>query len=169
LCTELLSILETQLNFTTKLYKRQDGIWGLATIDKITGKLNASGMLADLMYGNADMVAANLGIIYERSFAVDYLPPIASIYIGLFINNDKTFDDMDFITYLEPLSNQLWLFIVILAFCISAFIFLIRYVIQGKEKPVSSTKNITLYVYEIILWFTGFGVFSQCFMVMFNG
>jgi hypothetical protein len=54
-----LSILETELNFTTKFYKRQDGIWGLATIDKITGKLNASGMLTDLVSGKADMIATN--------------------------------------------------------------------------------------------------------------
>jgi hypothetical protein len=111
LCTELLSILETELNFTTKFYKRQDGIWGLATIDKITGKLNASGMLTDLVSGKADMIATNLAIIYERSFALDYLHPLSSVYVGLFIRNDKTFDDMDFITYLEPLSNQLWPFI----------------------------------------------------------
>jgi hypothetical protein len=143
---EVLSILETQLNFTTKLYKRQDGIWGMATIDKITGKLNASGMLTDLVSGKADMIVTKLAIIYERSFALDYLHPISSVYAGLFISNDKTFYDMDFIAYLEPLSNQLWLFILILAFCISAFIFLIRYVIQGKEKPVSSTKTL-LYMY----------------------
>jgi thiamine transporter ThiT len=160
LYAEVLSIMETELNFTTKLYQRQDGVWGLATIDKNTGKLNTSGMLTDLMSGNADMIATNLAILYDRSLAVDYLPPITTIYAGLFIRNDKLFDDMDFITYLEPLSNQLWLFIVILAFCIAAILYLIRYVIQGQDKPVSSTKINDFRCEKHILWLIGFGLFS---------
>jgi hypothetical protein len=165
----VLSILETQLNFTTKLYKRRDGIWGLATIDKNTGKLNTSGMLTDLVSGNANMIAANMGVILERFIAVDFLPPIMPIFVGLFIRNDKTFDDMDFTTYLQPLSNQVWLMIVIVAFCISAFLYLIKYVIQGKEKPVSST---ILYYFKWenhVLLFVGFGLFSHSFMVLFDG
>jgi hypothetical protein len=138
--TEILSILESKLNFTTRLYKRQDGIWGLATIDKSTGKFNASGMLIDVMSGNADMIATFLSIVPERTLVVDYLPPTRSDYGGLFIRNDNTFDDLDFTTYFEPLSNQVWLLILIIAFCISACMYLIKYIIKGTDKPVSSTQ-----------------------------
>jgi hypothetical protein len=36
---EVLTILETELNFTTRQYKRQDGAWGLVTVDTSTGTL----------------------------------------------------------------------------------------------------------------------------------
>jgi hypothetical protein len=85
---EVLSLLETKLNFTTRLYKRQDGVWELATRDKNTGKFHASGMLTDLMSGNADMIVTSIAIINERSGVVDFLPPTTSDYGGLFILAD---------------------------------------------------------------------------------
>jgi hypothetical protein len=119
---EVLTILETELNFTTRQYKRQDGAWGLVTVDTSTGTLLSTGMLADVMSGNADMIATSLDIGIQRSLVVDYLPQISSDYAALIIINDKNFDELEFDTYFHPFSNQFWLIIILIAFCISILV-----------------------------------------------
>jgi hypothetical protein len=140
---EVLSTLETELNFTTRQYKRQDGVWGLVTVDTSTGTLISTGMLADITSGNADIIATSLAIQIERSFVVDYLSPINSDYAALVILNDEIFDDLEFVTYFKTLSNHVWLVIVILAFWISIFLYLYKNMMSGKNtKTVRSAINV---------------------------
>jgi hypothetical protein len=140
---EVLSILETELNFTTRQYKRQDGAWGSVTVDPSTRMLLSSGMINDVISGNADIIAASISMQIERSLAVDFLPPISSDHAALIILNEETFDDLVFDTYNHPLSNQLWLVIVIVASCISIFLYLYKFIITGINfKTVSSSKNV---------------------------
>jgi hypothetical protein len=71
---EALSILETELNFTTRQYKRQDSTWGLVTIDTSTGTIISTGMVADVASGNADIIASSLDMqIGCGLFATNYL------------------------------------------------------------------------------------------------
>jgi hypothetical protein len=79
-------------------------------------------MLADVMSGNADMIATSLDIGIQRSLVVDYLPQISSDYAALIIINDKNFDELEFDTYFHPFSNQFWLIIILIAFCISILV-----------------------------------------------
>jgi hypothetical protein len=140
---EVLTILETELNFTTRQYKRQDGAWGLVTVDTSTGMLLSTGMVSDIMSGNADMIATNLNIGIQRSLIVDYLPQISSDYAALIILNDENFDELEYDTYLHPFSNQIWLVIVILAFCVSIFLYLFKLINTGKKiKMVSYVENV---------------------------
>jgi hypothetical protein len=136
---EILTILESELNFTTRQFKREDGVWGSITVDNSTGTLISTGMLADVLSGNADLIATSLAIQNVRSWGVDYLPHISSDYMGLIIRNDETLDDLVIVTYFIPLSNQLWLAIVIFAFSISIFLYLFKFIITGNNyKMVSS-------------------------------
>jgi hypothetical protein len=96
---EVLSILETELNFTTRQYKRQDGAWGSVTVDPNTGMLISSGMINDVISGNADIIATSISMQIERSLTVDFLPPICSDHAALIIPNEETFDDLEFDTY----------------------------------------------------------------------
>jgi hypothetical protein len=139
---EVLTILEAELNFTTRQFKRQDAVWGSITVDNSTGTLISTGMLAGVLSGNADLIDTSLGVQSARSLVIDYLPPISYNYVGLAIRNDETLDDLDLATYLHPFSNQLWLAIVTLAFCISIFLYLFKFIITGNNyKTVCSAKN----------------------------
>ena len=56
---DILKNLEETLNFTTKLYKRKNGGWGLPQIYQ-NGSIELSpGMLSDLMHGSADLIVAS--------------------------------------------------------------------------------------------------------------
>jgi hypothetical protein len=62
----ILKYLEKRLNFTTKIFKRKDGGWGMP-IQYPNGSIEVSdGMVKDVMLGKADMIAASLSILYSR-------------------------------------------------------------------------------------------------------
>jgi hypothetical protein len=139
---EVLTILKSELNFTTRQYKRLDGAWGSVIVDTSTGTLLSTGILADVMSGNADMIATALDIGIQRSLVVDFLPPISYDYAALIILNDDNFDELEFDSYFHPLSNQIWVAIVILALCISVFMYLVKIInTEKKYKTVSSVKK----------------------------
>jgi hypothetical protein len=111
----------------------------LVTVDTSTGTLLSTGMLDDIMSGNADMIATSLYIGIQRSLVVDYLPQISSDYAALIILNAENFDELEFDTYFHPLSNQIWVVIVIIAFCVSIPLYLFKFINTGKKiKTVSS-------------------------------
>ena len=63
---DVLKILERSLNFTTKLYKRKSGGWGLP-IEYPNGTIElSSGMVQDLVTGVADLIATSIVMLYER-------------------------------------------------------------------------------------------------------
>jgi hypothetical protein len=166
---EVLSTLETELNFTTRQYKRQDGVWGSVTVDTSTGTLFSTGILANVQSGNADIIATSMAIQIDRSLVVDYLPPITSDHAALIIHNDNNFNGLEFVTYFKTISNEVWLLIVILAFCISIFLYLFKFIIkENNYKMVSSAENVGSinYILHLIL---GVGVLSLPFLVKFNG
>ena len=54
-CIDLMKTMAAELNATFSLYKRKDGIWGSLKNG------SWSGMLQDLVNGNADMIVSGIG------------------------------------------------------------------------------------------------------------
>ena len=62
----ILKSLEATLNFTTKLYHRKSGGWGIPVIFQ-NGSIEVSdGMVKDIMLGKADLIIASLSLLYNR-------------------------------------------------------------------------------------------------------
>ena len=62
----ILKSLEETLNFTTKLYHRKSGGWGIPVIFQ-NGSIEVSdGMVRDIMLGKADLIIASLSLLYNR-------------------------------------------------------------------------------------------------------
>jgi hypothetical protein len=84
---ETLMTLQAELNFSTNIYKRQDGIWGLPQVLP-NGDIELTGMLGNIVDGTADMIVASLAILPQRAVFLDYLPPITSEVGALYIKQD---------------------------------------------------------------------------------
>ena len=62
----ILKHLENTFNFTTKLYKRKTGGWGMPTILNNGTVEISDGMVKDVMMGSADMIMATVSVLYNR-------------------------------------------------------------------------------------------------------
>ena len=84
----ILKYLEKRLNFTTKIYKRKAGGWGMP-IRYPNGSIEVSdGMVKDVMHGKADMIAASLSILYSR-FVVFFYRLFLIRLMQMFLNQTK--------------------------------------------------------------------------------
>ena len=91
--------MAAELNATFSLYKRKDGIWGSLKNG------SWSGMLQNLVNGNADMIVSGIVRTKSRSEATSFLPTpiqVPSDRAGIFI---KAFEEeLSWLVYLDPFS-----------------------------------------------------------------
>ena len=80
--------LEEQLNFTTKLYKRKDGNWGVPNLLSNGSLVVPNGIVKDVMTSQADIALASLSMMYNRYLAIDFLHPIMQPSRFIFVKKD---------------------------------------------------------------------------------
>ena len=97
---DILEAVEKQLNFTTESYKRKVEWWGNVFIQP-NGSFKATGMVSDLCFERVDLVP-DLGILAERAICLDYLLPLTSWDIGLYISSKGSENDFHFSLLLAP-------------------------------------------------------------------
>ena len=139
---DALKHLEKSLNFSTKLYKRKDGLWGMPKIFS-NGTIILNGMMKSIVESHVDIICAAMGILPIRHTYVDFLVPMSQEVAALFITNNKKFAITDWTVYLTPFSIKLWLIIV--ASAITFMIIIIILERQYNEEMVScnfSTKQL---------------------------
>ena len=73
---DVLKHMEETLNFTTKIYRRKSGGWGMPIIYPNKSIQLSPGMVNDLKDGSADMIVTALTILYSRKYVIDFLHPI---------------------------------------------------------------------------------------------
>ena len=103
--------LEMYFNFSTKLYKRKDGIWGLPKT-MANGTIQLDGMMKSITEGHVDFICVSYGMLLSRLSYLDFLVPMSQIHMSLFIANSNKFDIIDWTVYLTPFSIKIWLIIV---------------------------------------------------------
>ena len=105
---DILKILEHSLNFTTKLYKRKSGGWGLP-IEYPNGTIElSSGMIKDLVTGVADLIATSIVMLYERHLVIDFLQPVAPADLGVFTKKRTLAVGLDFDVFIKPFDKWTW-------------------------------------------------------------
>ena len=92
---DVLNVLQDHLNFSTQLFKRKDGAWGMV-YPQDDGTFKTVGFVGDLFLKKADFAIASLIILKDRAQFVDYLPAMG-LYQGKHSLQQKT------VTYLGPL------------------------------------------------------------------
>ena len=99
---DVLKELESQLNFTTALFRRKDGAWGYV-YPQNDGSYEATGMIGDIFFKRADIALASLTINLKRGIYIDYAIPFTKEPVGLFIKSKSLQGDFDFHLLLSPL------------------------------------------------------------------
>ena len=77
---DVLNVLQDHLNFSTQLFKRKDGAWGMV-YPQNDGTFKTVGFVGDLFLKKADFAIASLIILEDRAQFVDYLPAMG-LYQG---------------------------------------------------------------------------------------
>ena len=140
---DILKNLESSLNFTTKLYKRKSGGWGLP-IEYPNGTIElGSGMVKDLVTGSADLLVSSITMLYERHLVMDFLLPMAPEEAGIFTKKRTQAVGFDFEVFIKPFDKLTWLTILSSSFVTSLLIIAIwRYI---DYKGVSLVKSLEVF------------------------
>ena len=101
-------ILQNNLNFTTKIYSRMDDKWGVPIQHPNGSIYMPDGIIKDGMDGSADILLANLHIMYERYLAIDYLFPLQSQLTGILVNKNSMKENLDFEVFQKPFDKWTW-------------------------------------------------------------
>ena len=103
---DILNHLEKSLNFSTTLYKRKDGKWGLS--EKLeNGTFIPTGMLENLNDGSADFGWSGFSMTEGRLRHVDFLPMITNYYASVFLPRKSEIQDIDWQLYFRSFSKDL--------------------------------------------------------------
>ena len=105
---EILTLLQNNLNFTTKIYSRMDNKWGVPIQHPNGSIYMPDGIIKDGMDGSADILLANLHIMYERYLAIDYLFPLQSQLTGILVNKNSMKENLDFEVFQKPFDKWTW-------------------------------------------------------------
>ena len=111
---DVLNHLEEQFNFSTKLFKRKDGKWGVPKKMQ-NGSIQFEGMLQSVVEGPADLICM-ISMIPSRFEFLDFLSPISQLDGALFIADINTYEMTNWKLYFEPFSIYLWMIIFLSAF-----------------------------------------------------
>ena len=110
---EILTILQNNLNFTTKIYSRMDDKWGVPNLHPNGSISVPDGIIKDGMDGSADILLARLAMMSERYLAIDYLFPLKSHSNGIFVNKDSMKESLDFEVFQKPFDKWTWTTLVL--------------------------------------------------------
>ena len=114
--------LESTMNFTTKIYKRNVKSWGVPR-QLSNGTIELSnGIIKDVWSGKAHVILSAATILHARYLAIDYLQPIRTGHGGIFVKKEDLHEGFDLSVYWHPFEDWTWISIlstsVIVTFCV---------------------------------------------------
>ena len=114
--------LETTLNFSTKIYKRNDKSWGVPR-QLSNGTIELSdGMIKDVWSEKAHVILSAGTILHARYLVIDFLQPIRAGHGGIFVKKEDLNEGFDLKVYWHPFEDWTWISIlsssIIVTFCI---------------------------------------------------
>ena len=129
------TILQNNLNFTTKIYSRMDKKWGVP-IQHPNGSISVpDGIIKDGMDGLADILLARLVMVSERYLAIDYLFPLKSHSNGIFVNKDSMKESLDFEVFQKPFDKWTWTALISSSLIVTiSIVFTFKVLNQGNLK-----------------------------------
>ena len=145
---DILHNLENAYNFSTKLYMRKDGKWGVPYILPNGTIVIPKGIVKDLVEGPADMLVSALAILPMRLLVIDYLPSVAEDFASIMIPIEDDEEGLDLTVYYVPFSRELWFTIIIAAFIMTVYFYITEWL---KNKSVSRITKFPIYSYFVLI------------------
>ena len=116
---EIWKTLQSDLNFTSSLYKRKEAKYGIPMKLK-NGSLQISdGYLNDIYRGKADVFARQFTIMYDRHLFIDFLQPIEKSKVGIFVKSNDLVEGFDIEVFFRPFENWTWMAVTLSSLLIS--------------------------------------------------
>ena len=111
-------LFEHQLNFSCLIYKHEQTNWG--KVEKLpNGTMFISGILDDVDKRRVDAVMIPYVNTLIRNHVVSFLPAISFMINGIAIPTSAISEIWDFTTFVKPLSNSLWMALLLTIISIS--------------------------------------------------
>ena len=105
---DIWTTLQTNLNFTTRIYSRKDDKMGVP-IQHPNGSTSVpDGTIKDIMNGSGDVVLTCLTIMYNRYLVIDYLAPLDRYPVGIYVSKDSIQESFDFDVFSTPFDKWTW-------------------------------------------------------------
>ena len=104
--------LESTMNFTTKIYKRNVKSWGVPRqLSNGTIELSDS-IIKDVWSGKAHVILSAATILHARYLAIDYLQPIRTGHGGIFVKKEDLHEGFDLSVYWHPFADWTWILLL---------------------------------------------------------
>ncbi|RLW12414.1 hypothetical protein DV515_00000915 [Chloebia gouldiae] len=127
-CIDLLRELSTILGFSYEIRLVEDGKYGAQ--EDASGQWN--GMVRELIDHKADLAVAPLAITYVREKVIDFSKPFMTLGISILYRKPNGTNPGVF-SFLNPLSPDIWMYILLAYLGVSCVLFVIARLNEGKE------------------------------------
>ena len=114
----ILRILQKHLNFTSQLYIQKEQTLGSPQLLDNGTIIIREGMFQNLINGSPELgspefIWTPLSILPIRTQFVDFMTPIYSEHVAIFIPNEEVGNAIDWTPFINPFSYSLWISIII--------------------------------------------------------
>ncbi len=156
--------MSQELNFTYRLYKRKDRVWGGVVNNK------TNGILSNLVDGSADMVVSIFSLNVPRFPYVKHLPMLTPKAPWIFIKRDLI-ADIEWAAFYEPFSSKLWIVIICTSTVIGSWLAFSNRspnTVKGLNTPLQFKTNFSFNFADIdlerhrVFWLDLDGFVIQC-------
>ena len=157
-CIDLLKLLMREVGFSVSIQVVKDGKYG--ALNHTTGQW--TGLIGEVVRGDADIAIADLTINEQRSKVVDFTHPFMDAGMGVLVKVARR-DKNNWTGFMDPFAATLWIAIVICINTVLIFMWLLeKYSPYGqwKRKNVLSGHKESSFDFFQIIWFTWSLVFQ---------
>ena len=148
---------EKSLNFTTRLYTRDMGKWGVPVQHKNESIEISDGYIKDVMSGTVDAFITAVTVLHSRTLVIDYLQPMLTRTGGIFVKKDSVREGLDYGVFFHPFEKWTWIVMVMSSMIVSVCIFLIWKVSDQTIQIWPSSINVLMISFQANLGIDNFG------------
>ncbi|KAI7789939.1 probable glutamate receptor [Triplophysa rosa] len=139
-CIDLLSALSKKLDFKYSIQLVKDGRYGA-----MDDRGQWSGMIGEVIRGEADIAVAPLTVIAKREMAVDMSKPFMQTGLSFILRKDLLSEDSQFLSLLKLFSTDMWMGVLVAYLLTSVCIFLVARISPCEwEQPEKEQNSFTL-------------------------
>ena len=126
---DVLDVLDIRMKFAYEIYVVPDGNYGAPDANRVW-----NGMVGEVLYGRADIAAADLTVTASRSKVISFSVPYMNVELGLIFKTPTV--EFDLFAFFLPFSTSVWCLILGSIFLISITLFIFSIVLKNDEDPL---------------------------------
>ncbi|CAL8277872.1 unnamed protein product [Boreogadus saida] len=137
-CIDLISKLSQKLGFTYKVHLVKDQRYGARDASG-----SWSGMIGEVMRGEADLAVAPLTVTATREQVVDMTTPFMQTGLSFLLRKDMAHEELN-LGFLSPFSMEMWIGVLVAFLLTGICVFLVARISPREWEPESEGQSFTL-------------------------